>query len=160
MNIFEVFEKLKENDWLEFSNGYNKILHGEDEYEFVVTDNDNNKINLLATNWEIIKREPIVIELEDLSFLANTEQNFIFSAFLDKETPIKNGVGIWKLFLEDKPDLPILIKRCCLNGNNDFTFKLEKKESSDLCGRFIHKFSMDNKNFVWAGKINIFEKIS
>jgi hypothetical protein len=52
-------EKLKENDWLEFSNGYNKILHGKDEYEFIVTDNDNNKINLkdlLLINKEKYKK--------------------------------------------------------------------------------------------------------
>ena len=38
MNIFDVFKRIEQDDWQEYSNGWNNLLHGRDAYEILITD--------------------------------------------------------------------------------------------------------------------------
>ena len=105
----------------------------------------------------IFKKDNIV-NLEDINFIAGIEQVFIFYTLVTNGIPLKNGVGIWKIFSNKNLNSPILIKRYYLNGENEFTFKLESQETLGLNGKFVHKLIIEEKDFMAVGKINIYDK--
>lgn len=55
MNIFDVIKAVDNDPRKKFSNGWNTIEHGDDEYEIKVRDKDGNCIVVLLSGYSYCK---------------------------------------------------------------------------------------------------------